>query len=164
MKNNLSRHHDSGETSANLDTNSNESIINRWFQELWVRGNKDILDELLWDDGVAEGILPSIAMNKREFEVLVDALRVLVKDVQIELTHTITSGEWIAARTRVRATSQKSRATVDVNGQLMARIVDGKIVQTVSQFDFLQFFEQLGQLPPDALMVSLTGEKLMWMD
>ena len=35
----------------------NKRLIKRWFAEVWNQGNKDVIDELLAEDGVINGLV-----------------------------------------------------------------------------------------------------------
>ncbi|UWR41302.1 ester cyclase [Phaeobacter inhibens] len=139
-----------------------KEMLNRWLQELWVHGNNSILDELLADEAGAVGLIPDIAMKKAEFAVLAEAMRALCSDIQVQITHTVEAGDWVAVRIQVDAVGIHESRPVQATGQIMARAVQGKFHELISQFDFLTLFECLGQMPENTLPICLTGQQLTW--
>ncbi|WP_040104051.1 ester cyclase [Phaeobacter gallaeciensis] len=137
-------------------------MLNRWFQGLWVNGDTTVLDELFAEDTEAVGLIPDIAMKKPEFVVLAEAVRELCTDIQVEISHAVEAGDWIAVRIQVEAVSIMHNRPFQVSGHIMARASEGKFIEMISQFDFLTLFENLGQMPENTLPVCLTGQQLVW--
>lgn len=137
-------------------------ILQRWYDEVWSKGNLDAISEMLGEDIVANGIIPALGITRGEFGDLIEAVRSLLGPIKVELAQTVEQGDWLAARYMIDSEALETGEPVHVSGQVMARFKDGRIAESHYQFDFFSMFEQLGQLPPDSLPVCLTGQKMRW--
>ncbi len=137
-------------------------LLQRWFDEVWFRGNLDAIDEMFVPASEAKGILPEMEMGPREFRELVEVMREHVGDIKVTMHKSIESGDWLAALVQAHMVRTDNGAPIDMTGQVIARFAGDKIVEAYNQFDMISLFEQLGQLPPDTLPICMTGQVLAW--
>jgi steroid delta-isomerase-like uncharacterized protein len=80
-------------------------------------------------------------------------------DIQIIVEDTVTEGDKVVARCRVKATHTgdglgfpPTSRPVDFTGMCIVRVENGKIAESWNNFDFLTLFQQLGAIQfPNAL-------------
>lgn len=141
---------------------SHLNLIKRWFSEVWHQENYDAVAELLAPDVTYGGSLSSLVLPGVDYVEAVLALKALITDIQVEITHSIEQGDLASVRVAVTARAAHDKRPIFFTGQLTVRIKDGQFVEFLSNFDYFQMFEQLEQFPPDSLAVCLTGERMCW--
>ncbi|TMV08773.1 ester cyclase [Ruegeria sediminis] len=137
-------------------------VLKAWYAEVWEQGNTDAISRFFTPDTTAEGLIPEMQVGPDDFRDLVTAFRHILGDIRVDLPKIIEDGNWLSAILHVHTTRADTGAPIEVTGQVMARFRDGKVVEAYNQFDFISFFEQLGQFPQDTLPVCMTGQRLDW--
>ena len=137
-------------------------LLQYWFDEVWTKGNLDVIYQMLSPEAKANGLFPTFGLNTVDYHDLALAIRHLVKDIKIGFSHTLEQGDWLAARTVVNAKRADNDAPINLTGQVFVRFEDRKMVEVFSHYNFLSLFEQLGQIPTDVLPICLTGQRLQW--
>ncbi|MEX0365716.1 MAG: ester cyclase [Ruegeria sp.] len=137
-------------------------VLKEWYAQVWEQGNTDVIGQYFDPDTMAEGLIPEMQVGPDDFRDLVTAFRYILGDIRVELPKIIEDGDWLSAILHVHTSRADNGAPIEVSGQVMARFRDGKMVEAYNQFDFISFFEQLGQLPQDTLPVCMTGQRLDW--
>jgi len=141
---------------------SKKDILQLWYDEVWSNGNLDMIDKLFSPDTIAEGIMPDMHMGPDDMRDLIFAVRELVGPIKVTLPIAIEQGDWLAAVMVVNTTRGDNGGPVLVTGQVMTRFDGDKMVEAYNQFDFMSFFEQLGQMPPQSIPVCMAGQQLAW--
>jgi len=137
-------------------------LLQYWFDEVWTKGNLGVIDEMLRPGTEADGLFPAFGLSTVDYHDLALAIRNLVNDIKISFSHTMDQGEWLAVRTVIDAKRADNDGPIHLTGQIFVRFDGTQMVEIYSHFNFLSFFEQLGQIPPDALPICLTGQRLQW--
>ena len=135
-------------------------MLDRWYTDVWQDGNLDAIDIYFAPETDAQGIVPDLSMGPTEFRDLVTVIREMVDRIEITVIHAVEQGNWLSALVQFRAHRKSSDVLVHGFSQVMVRFDGDKMVETYNSFDFLTFFEQLGQMPPDSLPLLLTGTHL----
>lgn len=99
---------------------------------------------------------------RKDYLLLVDVIHKLVGPLKIEALHFLENDDWASVRFSITAPGPDGNTPVDVEGLLMVRFEEGLIAELISQIDSFKLFEQLGQLPDEALLACLAGQKLTW--
>ncbi len=133
-----------------------ETILHRWFEEVWNNRSEDAIDELFAEDGVANGLNDAEGNPLRGpegFKTLHRAFLTAYPDFNITVEDTISEGDKIAARCTVRATHSgeglgllPTDQPVEFTGMTIVKIKDGKIVEAWNEFDFMKMYSQVGAL------------------
>ncbi|MBY6134558.1 ester cyclase [Leisingera sp. XS_AS12] len=137
-------------------------ILQAWYDQAWSRGDLSDLERFYTADVTATGVVPSLPLNRNDFQDFVAALRHQVKQIAISITQAVEQGEWLAARIEFNGCCAATDAPIQTTGQVMIRFKDGKMAQSYGQFDYITLFEQLGQLPQDTIAACLAGQGLTW--
>ncbi|KUP91357.1 ester cyclase [Tritonibacter horizontis] len=142
----------------------NSALLHLWFEEVWNKDNLDIVDELLDPDVIFNGALDAVVSPGVDYKEVVTAMKALLDQIKVTVTHSIEDGDLAMVRVRVDALDSSHRRKLDFTGQMLVRVRNGRFFEFYSNFDYLRMFEQLGQIPTDALPVCLTGERLVWVE
>ena len=139
-----------------MSTEENKAIVRRYFEEVWQKRDVEKLEKfypspsLLEQEGPAGQELPSLD-DAKEY---VRQVQAAFPDLDIEINDIIAEGDQVAVRTTLRSSHQtefrgipaRASEQVEVSGNVIWRIADGKIV------------EVKGTLGEDAL------ERLGWLE
>ena len=127
------------------DTKS--TLLHRWFEEVWNQNQEDSIDRLLTATSNAHGIVaadqprgPSGFKNfYREFKEQFENIHVDVKDV-------VSQDDMECGLAEVTARHRETGKNVKFSGLCMVRVEDGKIAEAWNHYDFLNLYQQLGQV------------------
>jgi len=134
----------------------NKDLIQRWFTEVWNKGNTEAIAEMLTDKTVIHGLADTSGVEitgpdafrefHKQFRAAFGGLEVTVED-------TIAEGDKVVARCCVRGKHSgdslgfaPTQADVDFTGMAIVRVSNGKIVEAWNNFDFMKMCRQLGVL------------------
>jgi len=134
-------------------------LLENWFHRVWIEGDFDAVDRMFAPDTAAEGVL-DFALSGEDFKALAPAFLALVDAPRLSFERVVEHGDWVAALLRIRAQRRDNGETIEVIGQIMARVQGGVFVEAYNTFDTLGFLTQIGALPPDTLALALIGESL----
>ena len=138
---------------------SNLDILKEWYQRVWVEADLEVIDTLFTPDTEAQGMM-EFGVGPEDFKALAGAVHEQIHEVSIHFDRVVELDNWIWSQMSAKATGKLNDGTVNVTGQIMCRIKDGKIVEAYNHFDFLTLFEQLGLLPEHTLALCLAGETI----
>ncbi|GAC1530986.1 MAG: hypothetical protein NVS2B16_37740 [Chloroflexota bacterium] len=141
-----------------MSAEENKAIVQRFYDEVWNKGNYAVADELIAPDGIrhdhdtrgpnSPDIQKGAAAANRAF---LDGLRLTVE-------HMVADDEWVAARWRIEGTHRATGTPIrNYTGQNMWRIKDGKMVEVQNNRDDLVVFHQLGLIPSRAELWNQAG-------
>ncbi|MGR3759194.1 nuclear transport factor 2 family protein [Roseobacteraceae bacterium NS-SX3] len=137
-------------------------ILQRWYDEVWHRGNLDVIGEMLMPDTKVLGSVAVLEGRNCEYRDLVGALRNLFMSVEVRIRQTVESGDWLAAHLDADCARASDGEWIAFSGQVMVRFEGEKFAEFHSHFDYLTMFEKLGQMPRDVFAVCTTGHGLIW--
>jgi len=137
-----------------VDTEANKALVRRYFEEVWNKGNLDLVDELVSVDivgHVREGEFTGFEGNKQH----VISFRTPFPDVHITIEDLIAEGDKVAMRYTVTGTHKDelmgiippTGKQVTMTGIVIFRIADGKFGEVWSIVDMLGLMQQLGVIP-----------------
>jgi steroid delta-isomerase-like uncharacterized protein len=138
----------------------NIALVRRYIEEVWNKGNLDVLSELIADKYVAvEPLLGEIkgvdALRKQ-----VQSYRTAFPDLRMSIEDMGMSGDRVFVRWIGRGSHKGMFIGVsptnnrgEIRGISLYRLMNGKIVEDQAVFDSLALFQILGVVPPlDRLM------------
>ena len=119
-------------------TEEERNLGQRWFEEVWNRGRRDAIPEMLAPDAVLhEAGLDSVGPDG--FYPLFDRIHAAMDEIQTTAHGTIAEGD----RLCVRWSFPASGKTIHVTGITIMRIADGKAVEGWQNWDMLGMMEQI---------------------
>lgn len=135
------------------------NFVHRWFDEVWNKGNADVIDEMFAEDGRANGLKDesgNTIVGPKGYKPFHASFRSAFPDLKVEVEDTITEGDKIAVRCRVKATHcgdgigvTPCNTPVEFTFMSIVRIENGKIAEAWNNVDFMDMYEQLGALKLD---------------
>lgn len=135
-------------------SNENAAILHRWFTEVWNRRDLSVIDELLHPDCESHGLMDdngNVRRGPEGFRLLFDAFTGAFPDMNVAIEHTVAENDKVVLRVIVRGTHTGAGIGVDPTGRevaftglCMARVADGKIVESWNQYDFMTMYNHLG--------------------
>ena len=134
-----------------------DTLIRRWFEEVWNQGREQTIGELVATGAKIHGLATPDGRpisGPGEFTPFYRQFRRAFPDIQIRVVRTVTEGDLVAAHCRVTATHSSdalgvpaSGQPVDFSGMCMVRVANGQFVEGWNFFDFLTCYQQMGLLP-----------------
>jgi steroid delta-isomerase-like uncharacterized protein len=120
---------------------------------VWNQGRVETIDEMLAPDCVGHGLVGPDGVEVTSVDAFKEFHRTFKSafpDMRIDVEHTISEGDCVAARCSVRATHTGHGLGIAPAGKQAAfggvnimRIRDGKIVESWNHFDMLTLFKQI---------------------
>jgi len=139
-----------------MSVEETKDILDRWWDEVWIKKNLAIADELLVDNVVLHNF--GVVVEGREaWKQSMTPFFIGFPDLNIPIEFTVTEGDKIAVRWTATGTHTgdfrgiaPTGKRVSFAGVAIARVVGGKIVEMWSQPDTLGLLQQLGVIPAAA--------------
>ena len=130
-------------------TEDERDLGRRWFEEVWNRGRRDAITEMLAPDGVLhEGGLDSV--GPEGFYPFFDRMHAAMDEIQATVHDTIAQGDRICVRWSFKAKHSgpglgvpATGRTIQVTGISIIRVADGKVVEGWQNWDMLGMMEQI---------------------
>ena len=128
----------------------NKTLIRRWFDEVWNRGNPAAIDEMLASNAVVHGLGFDLH-GPAAFKEFQTAYRTAFPDIRLQVDEVVAEGDLVVARWSGSGTHSGDTLgfagtgkRAHFTGMAMARIQGGKIVEGWNNFDQLGMLQQLG--------------------
>lgn len=134
-------------------TDSPDTVLRSWFEELWNQGREDTIDRLLAQNGRAHGLGPEPIVGPAAFHPFYRQLRQAFPDLRVEVLRSVAQGDMASVCCHATGTHSgpgfgpATGRRVDFTGQCTARIQNGQIVEGWNNFDFMSCYQQIGLLP-----------------
>jgi steroid delta-isomerase-like uncharacterized protein len=133
----------------------NKAIVQRFIDEVWNNRNYDLVEEIFAEDHVnhdpADANPTGGPRGARDF---VETLHASFPDARIEIDDIIAEGDRVVIRWHSSGTHQGELMGIPASGRRahttgigIDRIVDGKIVESWTNWDTLGLLAQIGALP-----------------
>jgi steroid delta-isomerase-like uncharacterized protein len=133
-----------------------DTLLNRWFEEVWNKGRIEAIDEMFACEGIAHGLEDASGnelCGPEGFKPFFESFRSAFPNIHVTVEETVSEGDLIAARCTVKAMHSgdglgmaATNQPVEFTGMTMVRVKDGKIVEAWNNFDFMAMFKQLGAM------------------
>jgi len=141
-----------------MSTEENKTIVRRVNDEVWSKGQLDVIDELIADDFVATVVgAPEQIRGPQGFREFVGTYRKAFPDLRITVDEQVAEGETVVTRWTATGTNEgelmgmpatgKQATTAGIN---INRISGGKLVEGWGLFDQLGLLQQIGAVPVPA--------------
>lgn len=138
-----------------MTTNEREKVVERWFDDLFIRGNLDAVNDLVAPDLVAHGQGDTETTRGREnFREWLLWYTSAFSERDWEINDVISEGEkvvfrysgWATYRGGLLSTPSEDQRVLEA-GILILRVRDGLVRELWSEMSDLQLVMQLGALP-----------------
>jgi ketosteroid isomerase-like protein/predicted ester cyclase len=132
---------------------SNEDVVRGWFLEVWNEDRPERMGEYFAEDGIAHGLGEggAVVRGPEGYLPFYKLFREAFPDITFELLDHVVDGDKIASRWQATAThagaflsAEPTGRRIDIAGQLIARVEDGKYAEVWNTWDSKALLEQLG--------------------
>lgn len=132
---------------------ANKALVQRWFEEVWNQGRPELIDEFRASDAVTLGLAhpDAAARGNDAFKNFYFNFREAFPDLRGEINDIMAEGDRVVARLTFEATHlghslgiPPTHRKVRFGFMGMTRLMDGKIVETWNNIDYLAILEQIG--------------------
>jgi steroid delta-isomerase-like uncharacterized protein len=134
----------------------NKTLVRRYFEEIWDKGNLDLIDELFTTNFVRHGPAGTEGEVRglEGFKGLVTMYRSAFPDLQVPIEDLIAEGDRVVTRWTARGTHQgelmgsaPTGNRASVTGIIIDRLSGGKIEEEWVDYDTLYLMQQIGAVP-----------------
>lgn len=129
----------------------NKAIILRLTEEVWNKGDLDVVDELCSPDLVVHMAAPDMPSGSEGLKAFVSMYRGAFPDLKVTSDFEIAEGDMVANRWIARSTHSGELMGIPATGKQIestgisvARIAGGKIAEMWNESDQLDLMQQLG--------------------
>ncbi|MDF2143126.1 nuclear transport factor 2 family protein [Paenirhodobacter sp. CAU 1674] len=136
------------------------TLLNDWFERVWVGGDLAAIPQFFTEDSRAAGVMRGLDLGPQEFAELIPALLSLIEDPSATVLRHIENRDWLWALLLVRAKSAETLEPIEFTAQVAMRYEGERIAEAYNHFDMISFFEQLGAFPPETMALCMSGERL----
>ena len=128
-------------------------MIREYFRRAYDEHDATVIDEMIAPDAVNYGLGPEPTRTREAFRKWYEAFRGSFSNVSCKVEHVMVEGEWVTCRIRFTATHtgdhlgpRASGKKVTLTALIMARIVNGKVVEGFNEFNQLSLLQQIGAM------------------
>jgi steroid delta-isomerase-like uncharacterized protein len=133
----------------------NKAIARRLLEEAFNSGNLDVVDELVAPEFVNhDAALPQPTTGIEATKANITGYRDAFPDLRLTIEQQVAEGEFVTTRWSARGTHQgelmgmaATGKQATVTGITLDRIVDGRFVESWTNWDTLGLMQQLGVIP-----------------
>jgi steroid delta-isomerase-like uncharacterized protein len=137
-----------------MSTEENRNLTERFYAEVWNKGNLDAVADLLSGDFVDHAAPPGFPPGPEGAKQVFMMYRGAFPDFRLSVEDVIAEGDKVVARWVTQGTHQgelmgipPTGKRVTVTGIDMFRFAGGKIAEHWAEFDMLGMMQQLGVIP-----------------
>lgn len=128
----------------------NERIVKRFFEEVWNKGNLEVVDEVLAPGFTDHNLPPGARKGLQGYKANVNNFRSAFPDITYSLDHIVTEGDRVAIRLTGKGTHKglfmgipATNKQVTFGGMTFVRIEDGKVVERWGLADIPSLLKQI---------------------
>ena len=134
-----------------MSVEENKAIVRRYLEEAWIKGNLNILDELMAPNYAR--YLPGQAtpLDREGQKLRIAAFRAAMPDLEFLIEDLFSEGDRVGFRVKISGTHQGTFLGVAPTGKRLvataidiARLANGKIVEHWGEMDMAGLMRQLG--------------------
>ena len=132
----------------------NTVLARRYINEIWSKGNFDVIDELIAPDALFRDTFLPEARGPDAFRSKVKDMRIAFPDLAFTIEEVIALADRVLVRSNARGTHRGPLAGIPATGRMgsgkgvdLMKVSNGKITEVLSYWDALSLFQQLGVVP-----------------
>ncbi len=130
-----------------------ETLLHRWFEEVWNQGREEVIDEIFPAHGIAHGLGDEAVRGGENYKVFFRGFRGALPDIKVTVEETVCEGDKIAARCRVQAIHTNlgigfapTNQPLDFTFMAFVRTENEQIIEAWNIVDFMKMYQQMGVL------------------
>jgi len=137
-----------------MSTERNKHTSRRFFEEVWIQGNLDRVDELVSPDATFHDPVSGDRTGPREIKEFISMYRTAFPDLSFTIEEQIAEDDRVMTRWTSRGTHEGALMGIEPTGHrttssgvTIERYADGKIREARAQWDALGMMQDLGVIP-----------------
>ncbi|MBE7553639.1 MAG: ester cyclase [Anaerolineales bacterium] len=137
-----------------MSTETNKTVLKRFFEELFNRGDLSVADEIVGANYVNHNAVPGETPGREGLKAFVTYLRTAFPDVHFTVEDQIAEGDKVVTRWSVTGTQQGEFAGIPATGKPINvtainihRVSNDQIQEAWLNWDTLGMMQQLGVIP-----------------
>ena len=137
-----------------MSVEQNKATLRRVFEEVWNKGNLELIPELVSPDYVHHG-LQGESKGHEGYRQMVTSTRNAMPDLHYTVEDVVGEGDKLAVRLSWSGTFTGKMGDIEPTGKkvnmkqaLFNRYVDGKCVEAIPFMDTVTLYQQMGISPP----------------
>lgn len=130
-----------------------ETLLHRWFDEVWNQKREDAIDEMMTEDVIIHGLGDEPIVGRENFKPFWKAFVSAFPDITVTVEDAIVAGDKMSCRCTVRGTHtgeglgfSPTNKTVEFTGGGLCSLRDGRFSEVWNEFDFMRMNTQMGVL------------------
>lgn len=141
-----------------MSIEQNKVNVQRYFEEVWNKGNLTVLDEVMLPTVVVHNLPPKLPPNIEGFKQFIKMFRTAFPDLRFTVDDVIAEGDKVVVRWTSTGTHKGQLMNFPPSGKkgtvtgmsIMRFDTKGKSLETWHQFDELGMLQQIGVMPVPA--------------
>ncbi len=142
-----------------MSTGQNIAVITRFLSEVWNQGKASTIDELYHIGGVALGLGEEFKEGPAMFKMFHQIVTSTCTDIDVRVKDIMAEGDRVSYYATFDCTHRATGKKLHTEGGGFGTIRDGKIVEALNAWNFIDLVIQLGAAPPDVLAKALLETK-----
>ena len=138
-----------------MSTEQNKSIVRRWIEEGWNKGNVGAVDQFYAADVIQhDSSSPAPVTSSAALKQYVGVFLTAMPDLHFTIDDLLAEGDKVLWRFTARGTQTgalmnlpPTGKTGESTGMALFRLADGKIAEVWVNYDLLGLLQQLGAIP-----------------
>lgn len=137
-----------------MSTETNKTVLKRFFEELFTRGNLSVADEIVGANYVNHNAVPGETPGREGLKGFVIYLRTAFPDIHFTVEDQIAEGDKVVTRWSVTGTQQGEFAGIPATGKPINvtainihQVSNDQIQEAWLNWDTLGMMQQLGVIP-----------------
>ena len=126
------------------------TLLDRWFSEVWNKGNLSAVDELLSENVIIHNTLDGDGektLDLATFKIMLSQLRSELSEVSVTSDLQLHDGDLLAAHCSIKAIYTEGigcrKRPLNFTGTSIVRTSDGRIIESWNHFDFETMYKQM---------------------
>ncbi len=135
-------------------SDTNKAVVRRLLEEVFNQNHLDVADELIANSYVYREPTVGEKHGREGFRELITLYKNAFPDCTITINEQVAEGDRVVTRWTAKGTHQgelfgtkPTNKTVTVNGILVSRIANGKVVEEHEVYDTFGMLRQIGAVP-----------------
>lgn len=134
--------------------------MDTWFQRVWCENDPSFIHEACDISMTTKGHRERDLLGPDDFEEFYDIICNQVDDISMKILRSVEDEDWISVMYEFKGKKKGTDIPVEMTGNSMLKIQNGKIMQAFEHVDFIKYFGCLGHMPKNALEHCLCGHEV----
>lgn len=138
-----------------MSVEENKALVRRLYEEVWVKGNLAVVDEVLASNFVLHNVPQGVKPDREGYKQWASMVSSGITDIQGECEDQIAEGKKVASRWTMtgKHTGElmgipATNKQITMRGITIDRLEGGKIVEEWNEIDNMGMMQQLGVVKP----------------